>query len=728
MKKIKKKGWVTGSLIATLAMVFVPMGSALADSTGSSSSGSSGGSGHAAGHFSTWAGKTNNVNDVKKGLNAGAGNAITSWKSISGATLDSLCNTAVKEAQAKGGGKASIVAAGISYDGNMPYGADKNDFLKGTSSVNGKISKFFTPTKYKASLAGTIQNRYKNEVAKRAASGGNPDMVCVAATKTELKPPEFSFSKNYNKTLSEEINGVCNENISLNKQIMARGNLSPWKNQTKTQKTRYGDALSQIIGQYQGNDLTGQKDTLRKKLLDAIAADKASPREIKIDMTDENQKALADGGVVNVIKNAQSCSANISDNRTGTINFVRCKKGKVGDAIKRADQLFAKPGMTRAEIESATATLKSEFACDTSGSKHNTNLKITSSIPKTPKPVSFWQMISVHCNKEGFENLYKSVSGATIINTGDESKKISAVMHSKEYVTAPPRLDFGQPGTPSGNVGFYDKECPYDCTADPNTAEAGKNGAKDNIRDTVGENKTTKEISGLYGAKSGEINGNNLTFFRDNDPKDIDIDLWYPIKGGSGVVDYDGRKAVTTTVTRLNSGTPDVVTSSTQGGKFTMNAVDGKNSYTLFSGDNGNPDSQMNWDTSTNELKTTSIKKGQFTKFNVAASWASEKDHPQVLNFKWEFNPFVKTNIPTKNIGFTKDNNKDVGTITTVPREIEGKCYANFGTEGSKDTLDLFQENTGTGTVNEIDKGPLEGNGPEISTNLIINFVRASTE
>ena len=287
------------------------------------------------------------------------------------------------------------------------------------------------------------------------------------------------------------------------------------------------------------------------------------------------------------------------------------------------------------------------------------------------------------------------------------------------------KTSFGHPGTPSGSVGFYDKECPFECIANPDTTVANANSANLNVTNTVDGSKGTSEKAGLTGAKSDKINGNTLTFFRDNDPKIIDVDLWYPTPGSNGVVNYAGEPAQTTTVTRWVEGTPGV--NGETGGKFRMNAISGSTKKPLFTG-TGTPKTQKNWNKSTDSTRTSEIIAGQFTKFDVAATWASEEDKPQVLNFKWEYAPNVDTRFPTTSIGFSGDNSKILGNVNTVSEKIEGKCYANFGTDTSIDTVDLFQKYTGTNTTNNLDKGPIQGTTKDLQTNLVIDFVRATTE
>ena len=62
---------------------------------------------------------------------------------------------------------------------------------------------------------------------------------------------------------------------------------------------------------------------------------------------------------------------------------------------------------------------------------------------------------------------------------------------------------------------------------------------------------------------------------------------------------------------------------------------------------------------------------------------------------------------------------------------IQGKCYANYGTTTSSSTVDLFQQNTGSGTTNHLEGKIVGGGGTnpkDVATNLVVTFVRATTE
>ena len=337
---------------------------------------------------------------------------------------------------------------------------------------------------------------------------------------------------------------------------------------------------------------------------------------------------------------------------------------------------------------------------------------------RTPQTSGFWQIISAHCNKPGWNKLMGEVPGKTVQVTPDSSGKISGVAYSQKYSTVPATADFGDtgnaPGTAkhdSGTVGFYDKECPFDCTSNPTTPQAAKNGANKNI---VNKKPAKDGTVDKYGAKSGKHNNNYYEFFRDNNPNGIDVDLWYP-RNVNGV-SYDGADALSTTVTRWEKGTPSI--DGSDGGKFTMKA--GKDE--LFTG-NGNPEIQRDWEVAGFTNSTTTQLPGTHTGYTVQSTWASEKDRPQKLNFKYEYEPTVTTNFAAAGLGFDSAGNPVRGQVLPAKASIQGKCYARFATTAGKDTTQPFAHNTGSGTPNKLD-----GNLLSDDTTLTVNFVRSTTE
>jgi len=134
------------------------------------------------------------------------------------------------------------------------------------------------------------------------------------------------------------------------------------------------------------------------------------------------------------------------------------------------------------------------------------------------------------------------------------------------------------------NSGFYDKECPVECTSSsadlpPIIASAGEDATINNTvigTDYTKANvrKTTTNLNYVEENKYGVLlekdteanhtNGSILSFFRFNVDRTVKFDLWYPKNSHSEsaadlkkAVYYDGRLPLSTTIVQWNKGTPD---------------------------------------------------------------------------------------------------------------------------------------------------------------------------
>jgi hypothetical protein len=482
-------------------------------------------------------------------------------------------------------------------------------------------------------------------------------------------------------------------------------------------KTAFGNLYDDLAAG--GTTLTA--DDVKGKVEAALGTDSTSETQPTVSLSEQNQKAFAKGGVINVSE--FKTTATIVATTHSTKTWQQPQKRDCSQRITWN--------------KDAGRYDYAEVSCGgwyDDGGRRNENTARSSNLTKniqTQQNVGFWQLISVHCNQKDFEKLV-AATGATVIETGDAGKSLSAVAQSKTYAAQPSHLDFGDrsngnaDAAKSGTKGFYDKECPFDCIASSDEADGASeaNGAVENN----GVSGTTD--GSRNGAVAEETRGNRFTFFRDNDPKELTVDVWYP--KSEGVVDYKSSPsaAITTTVSRWAEGTPG--TQTTEGGKFTMKTAGGARLFT----DDRDPLTQKNWDTSTFSNANSTILTGLHRAFTVQASWASDEGKPQVLNFKWEYAPSVSTGFSTR-LGFTQKGSGDgLAAVSdehkSVAAAIQGKCYANFGVESGADMTDLYHDNTGTGTTNGLDGTNVEGvgagNPQDVQSNLVLQFVRAPTE
>lgn len=441
----------------------------------------------------------------------------------------------------------------------------------------------------------------------------------------------------------------------------------------------------------------------------------------KVDLSANNQEGLAEGGVLNVREHVRRASFAVSENW---------------------EELTGCTAVRERREDGGPWVFDSDVACEGTYPATRAHSGVTSNanVDATQQTTGFWQIIAVHCNEEGYTNLVPVTAGIQQVNTGDGSKAFSAMAYSQAYTSVPLHLDFGDSTNPNaakaatGFLGFYDKECPFVCTADEaGPGASAANGATENVGNAV---PAAGGTVGRYGAVSGNNNDNKFTFFRDNQPKNIKLDVWYPRT--TGVVTYDGSAPITTTVTKWDKGTPSV--DGSDGGQFTMKTA-GESPVPVF-GSGAVVKNQKNWDPLVGTTPDAAyvfntphaaLLKGLHREFTVQATWASKDTQPHVLNVKWEYDPQVSTRVATTGLGFAGTGVAARDPESTLSAPIQGKCYANLGTTSSLSTNALFQEWTGTSTSNDLDTRLVEGNPatgmpPENQTNIFIKFVRSTSE
>lgn len=500
--------------------------------------------------------------------------------------------------------------------------------------------------------------------------------------------------------------------------IIGEPNLVPQKG--KAQKTNYGILWDKVNND--GLKLTPAQ--LKTAVNDALEKDKKMQRGL-VTLNKDNKDGMAEGGILNVYEYTQFAKLS-SSTTTNTKKVQECTYVKKWNSKK---QQYNAPVKVSCVPKNSVSTTSDPTMTSTMGTLKNTG---------------FYQMISVHCNPEDFQALVNSDPSKIKVTSGSKelvNGRISASAVTTVYRSTnnkkpePNILDFGDADNTNAakkatsQLGFYDKECGFECTPDSKSSNAQANGAKDNIElggKTVEGNRTGVSTS----RNSGTVNSNNLEFFRDNDKNQVKVDLWYPKRDGK-VVMYDGEQPITTTVSRWEEGTPHP--QSTKGGKFTMTSA--KNNEPLFTG-NDEVKVQKNWDNETFNNANSTILTGKHDTFYLSSTWASENAKPQVLNIKYEYAPTVNSRIYTNNIGFGANGVQNLGSASNVSTEIQGKCYVNYRSSADDkqlDTTQLFSDNTGTGSTNNLDGKIVEGAGSvseskDKQTNLVVNFVRSTTE
>lgn len=546
-----------------------------------------------------------------------------------------------------------------------------------------------------------------------------PDPQERTINKVEERFKEESRSQTYNKPHSY-ITEVKPQKISdPNTGESVKIGTTNFIAQSNSKITEYGKVWDKINnGSYKNNNY----NSIKKIIDDAIKADEGSVAHASVDLNDNNQRALAEGGVLNVTKNSATQRITIRENK----DLVQ--KRTCSTTERRTWNKAANKWNSWTEISRNCPKWPTNWTTvDTSVSKTAVNTG-------TQNQLAFYQILSVHCNKEGYDNLINSMPANRITfneYTDNSDGSISAYAVTRQYNNeaamraANGGLIFGDHTSEnnarkaSGYVSFYDKQCAFQCVSDSEDSSENRPSESNNAVNNVND---SGNVQNLYGATSTgrEINSNYFQFFRDGENEQLYIDSWYP-KRVDGVL-YDGEAAVSTTVSRWAEGTPGVTNDS--GGKFTMSLTDGTE---LFTGSENNT-VQKNWNTSDTYSNSTTTKVlGQHNTFNVKANWASETNKPQVLNFKWDYAPEVQSSM-FKTVGFAGDGGVMSNTnLTNMTANITGKCIGTFGDNPYPSFYDEMITSTGTGTTNTIDNF-FGATSKDNQHGVAIEYVRATTE
>lgn len=518
--------------------------------------------------------------------------------------------------------------------------------------------------------------------------------------------PQWDFEFDVYGTDSGTYNGVYSYTATADGKYIPNGK---WNTVTPAvHKTEFGKLYDKMNGSTEEN-----YNALASQAGGLAAASQTPGTDVTVNIGDQNSKTLAKGGVVDYALQAKPAQVAGSAKVKYHVKMSQCQT---------AQPAFVKAGQTA--ISKSSRQEAADFAeaakglCDkgtvtVSGPEKSFNItrKYT-----TPKMVGFWETIVAHCNKEGFDSLRQKLADNAV---SEGSSKNTGTLSTRQFTdkTEARSVLGGLLGesvgslSETGGQGFYDKECPFSCSPDP-------------VKTTPSKGTDSIDI---------DSNGPDVTAFRDNETKAFTVHRWVP-NNEDGVEFNSDKKALTTTLTVDRNGTPSVTGKASDGSdagtaKISAFDSDGKEKD-VFGVDPNMSDSsgvQKNWDTSTKGGLYTSVLKGEFTTFGVRANWASDDGKPVKLNIKWEYQPGVVTNISTDKVGFNANGGQTLGNVSGVPGSVQGKCYAAYSRGGAPvsqpDTTKLFHDNTGTGTVNNLDKDVLG----DTASQLTVTFVRAST-
>lgn len=232
-------------------------------------------------------------------------------------------------------------------------------------------------------------------------------------------------------------------------------------------------------------------------------------------------------------------------------------------------------------------------------------------------------------------------------------------------------------------------------------------------------------------------------------------------KGGSSIgILYNGDAPISTTMTRYSEGTPgitdffniyavvdtqedDGIGQRLEDGFSKLKAGEGKREkiFEKGTGKRGNVPTQksLSQDLGPNKSRTelSAMFDGLVNRFDVSSNWASEKSLPQIFNIKWEYQT-LSAFQSVNQAGFNRDDGTKDKTIEPSSglgytlTLIETKCQGLFGTNVSREQINEFQANTGSGTRNNLDNeddGLISGSPARSEeANFYVNTLRSAGE
>lgn len=183
----------------------------------------------------------------------------------------------------------------------------------------------------------------------------------------------------------------------------------------------------------------------------------------------------------------------------------------------------------------------------------------------TPQVSAWWQILSVNCNKSGFfsevvknnatviSNSFQDITGESHLTPvgdtfhGVARTDVTTVDYndlSTNYV--PRNYKFAKQGpNPSDSyyVGFYDKECPFECTS-RNSSLFGANEKNDAINNVDnGDKGGAQMLINQRTPHNSKVNPEDVyssqlfNIFRDNIWKNVRVNVWYPTNSAGSTAD-----------------------------------------------------------------------------------------------------------------------------------------------------------------------------------------------
>lgn len=306
------------------------------------------------------------------------------------------------------------------------------------------------------------------------------------------------------------------------------------------------------------------------------------------------------------------------------------------------------------------------------------------------------------------------------------------------------------------NDPFYTKECSYNCVDTDTTGGAKIKNIRDSSTDAAAKDARNYGVKVNASDENGNVSTNwtnnaIMTFFKNNADNNFIVDVWHP-QDSEGTVKWDGSEAKTTTIvsnratsvaeaqsdSSETNGTPWVSRNNVIGNLTTL-TVQGQNNKLFQIGDlkkNTDPDLERLSPTkqTTLDAKRTETLDGQVNAFTIKSPWAGDNGKPLQFNIRWEYE--TKNTVPVPST-FTSSSNGDaneVGVSSTFDDDydeivVDGHCESNSLNKGKTDTEKAYHDNSGFGSVNNLDDRFHEHDDEEHPYGkFVIQFVRGTAE
>lgn len=493
-------------------------------------------------------------------------------------------------------------------------------------------------------------------------NGGRTVIICSGQFEevTLEKPcPTETKTETSNQTLG--FTGTYSTNTSLAPQARVeypnytQEELSLWHSRNEPQevpeeKSSYGkwfDANKGRIAAAQAiEDPDVYREVMNKLINEAkIEVAKGVPHP-EITLSEKNRKGFADGGTINITEGQRKAS--FGGNMSATKYYQRTctMKNEGGNWVKQ----YSSWKLTSQKVTGRPS-----------------GPEISSRVPSL-----FWQIMHAKCNENGVREVVSAkqneLTNISTIGTR-ATDTVRSIVYDKQSQLPLADSSKSNPLRKTAYDSFYNETAGclaiIDCVSDPVADAVSDN--KNNIQD-----RGTKRDGNKFGAQGEAIDGANksvtlssdtFTFFRDNDPKNIRLDIWYP---------------------RLNVNDPSVHLPTTDKSLYTRILMDpfgtptGDKSIISVYKDilkNKNASPILN-------AEDITAGKGyniadELNNLQFAATWASDGEKPHRVNADWVKEPTITNVVYEKITG----NGEGKGVVTNKSK-IRTFCELTLNTKG----------------------------------------------